>query len=89
MVDLCGGWTTKERKIPYSRDTLNVTFSSGKAVNTFLVLYCISLGLFKLETRIADVWPEFGAGGKENVTVEDVLAHRGGVAWFEKDFNKV
>lgn len=89
VVDFYGGWTDSTRKTPYTAETVNVTFSSGKAVMTFMVLYCVSQGLFKLDDKVADIWPEFAEGGKENVKVEDILAHRGGVAWLEKAFNKV
>ncbi|KAI9031445.1 beta-lactamase/transpeptidase-like protein [Hyaloraphidium curvatum] len=89
VVDLHGGWTDASFKTPYSGETVNVVFSAGKAVETFVALYCISKGHFKLEDKIASIWPEFDAGGKEDVTVEDLLAHRGGVAWLDKDRNTV
>lgn len=89
VLDLAGGWTDTTRTKPYSQETVNVTFSSGKAVMVFLCLYAISQGWFKLDEKIVDIWPEFGKGGKEGVKVEDVMAHRGGVAFMEGAFNTV
>jgi CubicO group peptidase (beta-lactamase class C family) len=34
---------------------------------------------------VADVWPEFGAAGKDKVTISDLLAHRAGLAVLEQD----
>jgi CubicO group peptidase (beta-lactamase class C family) len=40
----------------------------------------ISKGKIGWDTKIASVWPEFGAGGKQDVTVKDLCEHMGGVA---------
>ncbi|MFJ9005471.1 serine hydrolase domain-containing protein [Streptomyces canus] len=50
-------------------------FSATKPIVASLVWQLIGEGLLSLETRVAEVWPEFGAHGKDVVTVEHVLLH--------------
>ena len=38
-----------------------------------------SRGLFAYDEKVATYWPEFAAGGKEDVTVRQLLAHQAGV----------
>ncbi|NJP90900.1 beta-lactamase family protein [Nonomuraea sp. FMUSA5-5] len=50
-------------------------FSATKPIVASLVWQLIGEGLIGLETRVAEVWPEFGAHGKDVVTLEHVLLH--------------
>ena len=47
------------------------------------VLQAISSGAIGFDTKIASLWPEFGEGNKENVTIKDLLEHQGGMTWVE------
>lgn len=53
-------------------------FSATKPVVASLVWQLVGEGLLDLDARVADVWPEFGAHGKDAVTVEHVLLHTSG-----------
>ena len=53
-------------------------FSATKPVVASLVWQLLGEGLLDLDTRVSDLWPEFGAHGKEAVTVEQVLLHTSG-----------
>ncbi|WP_425839289.1 serine hydrolase domain-containing protein [Streptomyces fractus] len=53
-------------------------FSATKPVFASLVWQLIGEGLLRLDTRIADIWPRFGANGKDDITLEQVLLHTGG-----------
>ena len=44
------------------------------------VLHAASVGLFSFDDRVAEHWPEFAEGGKENVTVRQLLAHQAGLS---------
>ncbi|MFF7984175.1 serine hydrolase domain-containing protein [Streptomyces sp. NPDC007901] len=50
-------------------------FSATKPIVASLVWQLIGEDLIGLETRVAEVWPEFGAHGKDVVTIEQVLLH--------------
>ncbi|MEV0555162.1 serine hydrolase domain-containing protein [Streptomyces sp. NPDC050597] len=50
-------------------------FSATKPIVASLVWQLLGEDLISLETRVAEVWPEFGVHGKDVVTVEQVLLH--------------
>jgi CubicO group peptidase (beta-lactamase class C family) len=52
--------------------------SLSKSFTAALVLRAIDQGRFGLDTRIADFFPGFGAGGKGRVDVRMLLTHAGG-----------
>lgn len=79
VVDLVGGWTDPARTRPWADDTLVDIYSVGKAVLALLVLQLVDDGAVGLDTPIAEVWPEFGAGGKGSATIAHALTHRAGV----------
>ncbi len=79
VVDLWGGWADEARTRPWTHDTLVNFYSVGKAVVATLVLQLVDRGIITLDTRVADIWPEFAAGGKRDVTVRHALCHRAGV----------
>jgi len=79
VVDLWGGWVDEERTAPWREDTLVDFYSVGKALVATLLLRHVDAGALTLATPIADVWPEFGRGGKERATVADALCHRAAV----------
>ena len=42
----------------------------------------VDKGLVQYEEKVATYWPEFAQGGKDEITVADVMRHSGGVPWF-------
>lgn len=79
VVDLVGGWTDEARTQPWRHDTIVNVYSVGKAFVALLALRLVDDGRLDLDGRVADVWPEFGAGGKATATVAHALSHRAGV----------
>jgi CubicO group peptidase (beta-lactamase class C family) len=63
-----------------SAGTRYVTFSVTKAFSAALAWLLIGDGAIADSTRVADVVPEFGANGKQAVTVEHLLTHTAGFA---------
>ncbi|MED7931432.1 serine hydrolase domain-containing protein [Nonomuraea sp. LP-02] len=53
-------------------------FSATKPIVASLVWQLVGAGSIALETRVAEVWPEFGAHGKDTITLEQVLLHTSG-----------
>ncbi|KXS22520.1 beta-lactamase/transpeptidase-like protein [Gonapodya prolifera JEL478] len=91
VIDLACGWTSPSRDAPFTADKLCVVHSTGKAVMSCLVGQTLSMEKERVggaragwNTKIAEVWPEFAQGGKENVTVKELLEHRAGVAWVDR-----
>ncbi len=79
VVDLVGGWKDEQRLQPWRHDTIVDVYSVGKAILALLVLQLVEDGRLALDRPVADVWPEFAAGGKAGATVAHALSHRAGV----------
>ncbi len=61
-------------------------FSATKPVTAVAIHMLVERGGLDLDMPIAEVWPEFGAGGKASCTVRHVLTHQGGFPVFPLDF---
>lgn len=59
-------------------DSTYVLWSSTKPFVAVALLQLVEAGQLELDTRVATVLPEFGAHGKDRVTVAHLLTHRGG-----------
>lgn len=59
-------------------DTPVCLFSASKAVTAVLIHKLAEDGGIDLNQRVSHYLPEFGAAGKQQTTISDVLAHRGG-----------
>jgi CubicO group peptidase (beta-lactamase class C family) len=60
-------------------DTPFYNFSIVKAAAATLAHMLVERGMFGYETPLVEVWPEFGAHGKQKVTLRHVLNHSAGV----------
>jgi CubicO group peptidase (beta-lactamase class C family) len=63
---------------PATNETLYTIFSCTKAIMSAASWILIGGGKLKASERVADIVPEFGTNGKENITVEQVLLHVAG-----------
>src|ERR1044072_7948973 len=79
VVDLWGRYRNGTTRAPWTNDTLVNTFSTTKGVAALAVARAVSRGLLDYDARVADYWPEFAQGGKESVTVRQLLAHQAGL----------
>jgi CubicO group peptidase (beta-lactamase class C family) len=60
-------------------DTPFYNFSVGKGAASTVVHVLAERGLFTYDTPVVELWPEFGAHGKQSVTLRHVLNHTAGV----------
>lgn len=81
VVDLWGGRKSKEGA-PWTSDTMCTIFSSTKGALALAAHMLVDRGLLDLDAPITDLWPEFGAGGKETALVSMALSHSAGVPHF-------
>lgn len=79
VVDLWGGHTDKARTRLVDRDTLMNIWSVSKGVTATCVALLVEQGKLDYEERVTRYWPEFGANGKERVTLAQLMAHQAGV----------
>eukprot|EP00698_Gefionella_okellyi_P003851 TRINITY_DN13573_c0_g1_i1.p1 TRINITY_DN13573_c0_g1~~TRINITY_DN13573_c0_g1_i1.p1 ORF type:complete len:456 (-),score=64.89 TRINITY_DN13573_c0_g1_i1:73-1440(-) len=67
---------------PYTLDTLQNVFSSGKLGESLAIALLIDRGYTSFDQKVSSFWPEFSAHGKENITVAMVMQHRAGLPYF-------
>ena len=79
VVDAVAGVADPASGRPVTSDTPFYSYSVGKGVTAAVVHVLVERGAFGYDTRIAELWPEFGAHGKQAVTVRQVLDHSAGV----------
>ncbi|ADD42976.1 EstA family serine hydrolase [Stackebrandtia nassauensis] len=72
VVDL---WTGED----VTGDTLTGIYSSTKGAASLVAALLTQDGVLDLDRPIVDCWPEFGAAGKDRITLRDVLSHRSGI----------
>ena len=58
VVDLHGGWFDGGRTMPYAADTLQVVFSTGKAVIATALAMAVDRGWLDYDDRVANHWPD-------------------------------
>ena len=85
VVDLWGGVADPETGRPWEADTLVCVFSSTKGVVALAAHLLVDRGLLDLDALVTDHWPEFGAAGKQAVTVRMLLDHTAGLAAVDAD----
>lgn len=62
-----------------AEDDIYLAMSVSKSFTAALILQAIDHGRFSFDTRVADILPAFAAGGKQRVTVRQLLNHTAGV----------
>ncbi|KQX49951.1 MULTISPECIES: serine hydrolase domain-containing protein [unclassified Streptomyces] len=68
-----------ERRIPVTEDTVFDLASVSKLFTSLLAVQQLERGALGLEERVTDRLPEFGGGGKRDVTVRQLLTHTSGL----------
>ena len=79
VVDLCAGTSDRLGARPWTPDTLAISFSTTKGIASTVIHRLADRGALGYDEPVAAYWPEFAAGGKERVTVRDLLTHRAGL----------
>lgn len=74
------GWRDAGRTLPWDSQTLVLIWSATKGLASASLLHAVDAAGLDLSARVADFWPEFGAQGKETLTVRDIVSHRSGLS---------
>lgn len=80
VVDLVGGRANAESD--WASDTLVNVWSATKGVMACAIAKLVDCGAVRYEDRVASVWPEFGTGGKSEITLAQILSHSSGLNGF-------
>jgi CubicO group peptidase (beta-lactamase class C family) len=83
VVDLWGGVADPDTDRAWEEDTLELVYSSTKGVTAMCANRLAQEGELDVDVCVTEYWPEFGANGKEAITVDHLLSHRAGLAWID------
>jgi CubicO group peptidase (beta-lactamase class C family) len=76
VVDLWGGLADPAAGRPWEHDTVGLVYSATKGATAVVVNLLAERGELDLDAPVARYWPEFGARGKDAVTVAQLLSHQ-------------
>ena len=79
VVDAVAGIADPATGRPVTSETPFFSYSIGKGVAATVVHVLAERGVLDYDTRIVELWPEFGAHGKESATVRHALSQSVGV----------
>lgn len=79
VADLWGGTADPQAQRPWTPDTLVNVFSIGKGLTALVTARLMAGGHLDVDAPVARYWPEFGAAGKQDVTVRHLLTHQAGL----------
>jgi CubicO group peptidase (beta-lactamase class C family) len=79
VVDVWGGLADADRTIPWQRNTITNVWSVTKTMTALCALVLADRGDLDPAAPVRRYWPEFAAGGKEQVLVRHLLAHTAGL----------
>jgi CubicO group peptidase (beta-lactamase class C family) len=77
IVDLQGG--SDGYGAPFTSQSDGLWFSATKGIASLALARLHSQGLLDYDQRVAYYWPDFAQGGKENITVRQLLSHQAGL----------
>jgi len=89
VVDLWAGYSDRDREQAWQEDTIACVFSATKMMAITLLLMIIDRGSSNSISRLRSIAPEFGAHGKDQVTVRDALTYRALVPSFQYRFPRL
>ncbi|WP_351236497.1 serine hydrolase domain-containing protein [Streptomyces sp. NPDC002133] len=79
VVDLWGGIADIETGRPWTRDTLQLVYSTTKGATATAAHMLAERGMLDLDAPVAKYWPEFAANGKADIPVRWLLSHQAGL----------
>jgi CubicO group peptidase (beta-lactamase class C family) len=85
VVDAVAGVADPATGRPVTTGTVFYNYSIGKGATATIAHILAERGVFDYDTRVADLWPEFAAHGKNKVTLRHVLTHAAGVPGLPRD----
>ena len=79
VIDAWAGMADPANNKPVDGDTLFMLSSTSKGVTSTIMHVLVEKYKLSYDIPIVEVWPEFGARGKEKATLRHALAHQTGV----------
>ena len=83
VVDLVAGWADKACEVTFTDQHLVPVYSCSKAISGLVIAWVAAQGKLSYEQKVCELWPEFAANGKDQVTIGQVLSHQAGLCGIE------
>lgn len=84
VVDLWGGMADPVLGRAWQHDTLVNVWSTTKGLTAIGLAMLVDRGRASYDDRVADIWPEFAAHGKGDVTIAELVSHQAGLTGFRE-----
>ncbi|MFI5715663.1 serine hydrolase domain-containing protein [Nocardia sp. NPDC051750] len=85
VADAVAGIADSATGRPVTPETPFFSFSAGKTLASLIAHLLVRTGTIGYDTPVVELWPEFGAHGKESATLRHVLTHTTGVPAMPRD----
>lgn len=85
VVDLWGGVADSRTGRAWERDTVACVFSTSKGITAICAHLLLQRGELDLDAPVAQYWPEFADGGKQDLKVRWLLTHQAGLRYVDAD----
>lgn len=79
MIDVWAGFADRHDVMPWTADTMAMSFSTTKGVASTVMHRLADRGDLDYDQRVAHYWPAFGAAGKQQITVRQLMSHQAGL----------
>ncbi len=86
IVHLWGGTADHRDGQLWGASTASVIFSCTKGLMSILLARLVQEGRLDYDALVTRYWPEFGAAGKDGVTVRQLISHKAGVSAPQRDW---
>src|SRR5947209_18856851 len=84
IVDFYGGFCDARHEKPWDADTLVLIWSATKGIGNACVLHVLQEHRIGIDRYVAEFWPEFAQGGKEKITLAQLLSHQAGLCALDR-----
>ena len=79
IVSLADGWCDREKTQPWTAETPVLFWSATKGLASACLLHALQERSLDPTMRVSECWQEFAQGGKERITIAEVLSHQAGL----------
>ena len=92
LIDIQSGWADRKKSEAVTEETLFAVFSSGKAMAALVIAWLVEEDCIGYDQLVETIWPEFAQGGKDGLTIGQLMSHQGGLSgitnpdWTPKDW---
>lgn len=80
VVDVWTGWSDRRGNRRWAEDTGAMVFSATKGIASTVIHRLADRGLIDYDAPVAEYWRAFGANGKADITIREMMRHRAGLS---------